>query len=89
MPKYAVSSFSINLGPLTTFVKAFVSNLGVKIDQSYKFVKQMSPVVKASFFHCRLLKFSVSRQHFEILIHAFVTTRPDYCDGSEMLQHVF
>lgn len=41
-------------------------------------------MVKATVFHLRQLcklKSSLSRHHFEILIHFFVTTRLDYCNS--------
>lgn len=54
------------------------------MDQALKMDKQISAVVKASFFHLRQLakiRSSLSRHHFEVLIHAFVTTRLDYCNA--------
>ena len=45
---------------------------------------QSKAVVKASFFHLRQLakiKPILSRQHFETVIHAFVTTWLDYCNA--------
>lgn len=83
-PSNVCDAGSVNLGSLSQFIKPTVCNLGVKMDQDLKLDKQISAVVKASFFHLRQLakiKSSLSRHHFEILIHAFVTTRLDYCNA--------
>ena len=69
------------LGPLAPYVKPVISNLGVKIDCDFKLDKQISAVVKSSFFHLRRLakvKPLLSAQHFETVIHAFITSRLDY-----------
>uniref|UniRef100_A0A8C6M722 Reverse transcriptase domain-containing protein n=1 Tax=Nothobranchius furzeri TaxID=105023 RepID=A0A8C6M722_NOTFU len=69
---------------LAQFVKPTVTNLGVKVDCDLKFEHQIKAVVKSGFFHLRQLakiKPILSRQHFETVIHAFVTTRLDYCNA--------
>lgn len=43
------------LGPLSKHCRPNVKNLGVFINSSFKFVKQISSVVKTSFFQLRLL----------------------------------
>lgn len=61
-----------------------ITNLGVKIDADLKLDSQIRAVVKSSFFQLRQLakvKPFLSRQHFETVIHAFVTTRLDYCNA--------
>ncbi len=42
------------LGNLGLYVRPFTKNLGVIFDNAFKFVKQISSVVNASFFHLRL-----------------------------------
>lgn len=74
----------LQLGPLSHSLKPVVSNLGIKIDPELKMDQQISAVVKSSFFKLRQLakiKSILSRQHFEIVIHAFITTRLDYCNA--------
>uniref|UniRef100_A0A8C6NJ32 Reverse transcriptase domain-containing protein n=1 Tax=Nothobranchius furzeri TaxID=105023 RepID=A0A8C6NJ32_NOTFU len=69
---------------LAQFVKPTVANLGVKVDCDLKFEHQIKAVVKSGFFHLRQLakiKPILSQQHFETVIHAFVTTRLDYCNA--------
>ena len=57
------------------------------MDSDLKFDSQIKAVVKSSFFQLRQLakiKPVLQRQHFEIVIHAFVTTRLDYCNALYM-----
>lgn len=59
----------------------FFSSMRVKHD------KQINAVVRTSYFHLRQLskiKYALSLHHFEILIHAFVTTRLDYCNALQI-----
>ena len=73
----------VDLGCLTPLLKHTITNLGVKIDSDLKFDNQIRSVVKSSFFQLRQLakiKPIVLRQHFEMVIYAFVTTRLDYCN---------
>jgi len=74
----------VNLGSLSQYIKPTVTNLGVKIDPDLKLDRQIRSVVKTSFFQLRQLakiKPFLSKQHFETVIHAFVTTRLDYCNA--------
>ncbi len=72
------------LGHLGLYVRPFTRNLGVIFDSTFKFEKQISSVVKASFFQLRLLakvKPYLPRKEFESVIHAFITSRLDYCNS--------
>ncbi len=72
------------LGHLGLYVRPFTRNLGVIFDSTFKFEKQISSVVKASFFELRLLakvKPYLPRKEFESVIHAFITSRLDYCNS--------
>jgi hypothetical protein len=74
----------VDLGPFAQYVKPTVTNLGFKMDPDLKFDSQIRSVVKLSFFQLRQLakvKPFLSRKHFETVIHAFVTTRLDYCNA--------
>lgn len=75
------SKVHVDLGSLSQHLKSTATNLGVKLDRDLKFDLQISSVVKSSFFQLRQLakvKPFLSLHHFEILIHAFITTRLDY-----------
>ena len=74
----------IDLAILQPYVKSVITNLGVKMDCDFKMEKQINSVVKASFFQLRLLtklKPFLSLTDFETVIHAFITTRLDYCNA--------
>ncbi len=74
----------VDLGALAQYIKPTITNLGVKIDSDLKLDSQIRAVVKSSFFQLRQLakiKPYLSGQHFETVIHAFVTTRLDYCNA--------
>ena len=83
-PSAARDISSLDLGPLQPFLKPVVTDLGVKLDSDFKFDKQINSVVKSSFYQLRLLakvKSAVSISDFERLIHAFISTRLDYCNA--------
>ncbi|XP_076597184.1 uncharacterized protein LOC143326976 [Chaetodon auriga] len=74
----------VDLGPLAGYVKPTVSNLGFKMDSDFRLDRQISAVVKSSFFQIRQLakvKPFLAHQHFETVIHAFITSRLDYCNA--------
>ena len=74
----------VDLGPLAEFTKPTVLNLGFKMDSDFKLDRQISSVVKSSFFQIRQLakvKPLLAHQHFETVIHAFITSRLDYCNA--------
>lgn len=61
-----------------------ITDLEVKIDADMKLNKHVGLVVKSSFFQLRQLsklKPILSKQNFETVMHAFVTTRLDYCNA--------
>lgn len=60
--------------------------MGIKVDAHLKFDGQIKAVVKWSFFQLRLAKIKpfMHRQHFETVLHSFVTTRLDYCNALYM-----
>lgn len=83
-PSDSDAAVPVDLGSLTRAVTPVVTNLGVKMDCLLKLDAQVSAVVKTSFFQLRQLakvKPFLSRHDFEILIHAFITTRLDYCNA--------
>ncbi len=60
-----------------------VKNLGVIFDPELKFDRQVNAVVKNSFFHLRSiskLKSILSFEDMEKVVHAFVSSRLDYCN---------
>ena len=74
----------LDLGSLVQHIKPTITNLGVKMDVDLKLDSQIRAVVRSSYHHLRQLakiKPILSRQQFETVIHAFVTTRLDYCNA--------
>lgn len=72
------------LGPLSSFSKPFVKDLGVILDSGLTMEKQISSVVKNSFFQLRLLskvKSYLPSRDFERVMHMFITVRLDYCNS--------
>lgn len=83
-PSVSVTSTIPNLGELSPYVKQHVKNLGVVFDEQMKFDRQINTVVKSSFFQLRLLakvKPFLSFKNLEKVIHAFITSRLDYCNS--------
>uniref|UniRef100_A0A3B3D322 Reverse transcriptase domain-containing protein n=1 Tax=Oryzias melastigma TaxID=30732 RepID=A0A3B3D322_ORYME len=83
-PSGSCDPSKMDLGVLTPHVKQSVLNLGFKMDSDFKLDSHISSVVKSSFFQLRRLtkvKPFLSQQHFETVIHAFITSRLDYCNS--------
>ncbi len=82
-PKLA-KQFSVHLGPLANNINTQVRNLGVTFDSELKFDRQVSAVVKGSFYQLRIiakLKRILSFEDMETVIHAFISSRLDYCNS--------
>ncbi len=80
-PSKTRNSVAGNLENLTPYIKSHVKNLGVIFDSELCLEKQISSVVKNSYYQLRIisrLKSSLSFQDLEIVIHAFITSRLDY-----------
>lgn len=72
------------LGPFTPNIPSSVKNLGVTFDSALKFDKQIRSVIQTSFYQLSLLakvKGYLSPQNLERVIHAFITSRLDYCNS--------
>ncbi len=81
---FSFNSYNLDIGNLAQWITPCVRNLGVLFDFSLKFDKQINSVVRSCFFHLRRLakvKTLLSTQTFEKVIHAFVTSRLDYCNS--------
>ena len=61
-----------------------VKNLGVIFDSSLNFKTHISNVTKISFYHLRNIvrvRCFLSQADMEKLVHAFITSRLDYCNA--------
>ncbi len=82
-PKFK-EMISSNIAPLEIIVKNSVRNLGVIIDSTLSFDNQIKSVVKSCFYQLRMisrLKPILSFKDLETVIHAFITSRLDYCNS--------
>lgn len=83
-PSKTRMSYIGGLGSLAPYVKSQVKNLGVIFDSELCLEKQISSVVKNSYYQLRIisrLKSILSFQDLEKVIHAFITSRLDYCNS--------
>ncbi len=83
-PSDSMTAAERNLGGLSSCVKHYVKNLGVVFNEHLKFDRQINSVVKSSFFQLRLLskaKYFLSFKNLEKVIHAFITSKLDYCNS--------
>ena len=83
-PTDTPSSIISALGPLSSHLKQHAKNLGVIFDSGFKFDKQINSVVSTSFFHLRSiakLKSFLLPKDLETLVHAFISSRLDYCNS--------
>ncbi len=75
---------SLDLGSLSASRSSRVRNLGVHLDESLKLDKHISSVIGSSFYQLRLLskiKHFLNATTLEIVVHAFITSRLDYCNS--------
>jgi len=79
-----VQVLTSSLGHLAPHLRSHARNLGVIVDSAFKLDKQVSAVVRASFFQLRLIakvKPYLRQADLEKVIHVFITSRLDYCNS--------
>lgn len=79
---YLLDAYESATGPLASYWHLFARNLGVIVDCAFKFDRQISAVVKTSFFQLRLLakiKAYLPFTRFWASNSYFVTSCLDYC----------
>ncbi len=67
-----------------TVTSSTVKNVGVILDSNLSFENHISHVTKTAFFHLRniaKLRNMLSVSDAEKLVHAFITSRLDYCNA--------
>ncbi len=82
--KPQIDKYSAFLGHFQSNNHSYVKNLVFIFDSDLKFDKQINSVVRASFFQLkrlRKLKPFLTFKDLEIIIHAFISSRLDYCNA--------
>ena len=72
------------IGSLKTNIRPNLRNLGVIFDKSLHFDSHIKSVTRTCFFHLSniaKLRSIVSHNELELIIHAFVSSRLDYCNS--------
>src|SRR4029434_1648058 len=80
--RMTLSSHLPTLDGISLTSKTSLKNLGVTINQDLLFDSHIKQISKTSFFHLRniaKIRKVLSLQDAEKLIHAFITSRLDYC----------
>ncbi len=78
IPGGICESVDLDLGELKSLVKI----LGVFLDCDFKLDIQINSVIKSSFFQLvTKVKFVLPPKDFQIILHIFVSTHLDYCNG--------
>uniref|UniRef100_A0A8C5HZV2 Reverse transcriptase domain-containing protein n=1 Tax=Gouania willdenowi TaxID=441366 RepID=A0A8C5HZV2_GOUWI len=73
-----------HLGALSSTVKSSIRNLGVTFDEGMSLERHSKQLIRNCFFHLRnisKLRHIVSGPELEMVIHAFVSSRLDYCNS--------
>ena len=77
-------NFSLNIDNSIITPSAKIRNLGVIMDPKLSFQSHVNHITKTAFFHLRniaRLRPTLSQPAAETLIHAFITSRLDYCNS--------
>ena len=83
-PDKCVSVILKNIGHLSTAAHSNLRNLGVIFNNSMSFDTHVKHLSKSCFFHLRnicKLRSVVSTAELEMIIHAFIFSRLDYCNS--------
>ena len=79
-----LSSDRTTLDGITTASSTTGRNLGVIFDQDLSFTSHIKQISKSAFFHLRniaKIRHILTQRDAERLVHAFVTSRLDYCNS--------
>ena len=79
-----IADFLLQIDGCSISPSSEVRNLGVILDSTLSFQSHIKSVTKSAFFHLKnisRLRPSLSDSIAETLVHAFVSSRLDYCNG--------
>ena len=83
-PEHIVPNVMESIGPLRQNVRPNLRNLGVNFNQTMNLDTHISSVTRTCFFHLRniaKLRSIVTYPELEMIIHAFISSRLDYCNS--------
>uniref|UniRef100_A0A3P9JCY3 Reverse transcriptase domain-containing protein n=1 Tax=Oryzias latipes TaxID=8090 RepID=A0A3P9JCY3_ORYLA len=83
-PDDKIPSIKSHLGSLSSSVQPSLRNLGVWFDKAMSLDSHSKRLVKNCFYHLRnvaKLKTMLTRSDLELIIHAFISSRLDYCNS--------
>uniref|UniRef100_A0A669E4F5 Reverse transcriptase domain-containing protein n=1 Tax=Oreochromis niloticus TaxID=8128 RepID=A0A669E4F5_ORENI len=83
-PDHMVPEIRQHISFLEPYVKSSLRNLGVIFDSSMSLEQHSKQLVRNCFYHLRnisKLRLMVSKPELEMIIHAFISSRLDYCNG--------
>ena len=71
----------ISVGEEEIVPTASVRNLGVIFDEHVRLEEHIDSICKSAYFHISKIKKYLSRDCLEIIIHAFIFSKLDYCNS--------
>ena len=83
-PEIISNEIQQSLGPLANNVKQNAKNLGVFFDNKMNLEFHIKKITQSCFYHLRniaKIKSILTSQDLEQIIHAFISSRLDYCNG--------
>ena len=81
---HSTLNFTLNIDGSTITPSTKIRNLGVILDPTLSFLPHVNHITKTAFFHLRniaRLRPNLSTTAAATLIHAFISSRLDYCNG--------
>ena len=76
-----VSAYMPNIDGISITSSAVIKDLGVTLDSDLAFDAHIKNISRVAFHHLRNIQKMLPLHNAEILVHAFVTSRLDYCNA--------
>ena len=82
--RHNLSAYMLNIDGISITSIAVIKDLGVTLDSDLSFDAHIKNISRVAFYHLRnisKIRKMLSLHNAEILVHAFVTSRLDYCNA--------